>query len=207
MTKTSTFLMIGWRVGALALVTLLVAAAFAQVTPERPINAAEKIELTLVNQSGVNQSRPKGSGRKGPDPKQGAAVDHIWNPAPTPRGGVSWATLEATREVTRLDENDLIVSTPIFTRDVRELEGKRIKVAGWMMPLETGTRQKRFVLLGYPPGCPYHFHAAPMQFIEVNASTPFRTDERNAMIVSGVLELTGYDESGVFYKLNNARPA
>ncbi|MDJ0977736.1 MAG: DUF3299 domain-containing protein [Erythrobacter sp.] len=142
-----------------------------------------------------------------PDPKMGPPVEDIWKPAPTPKGGTSWTVLEATQEEQRLDENGFIRSKPVFTNDVKKLEGKRIKVAGWMLPLEESRTQKRFVLLGYPPGCPYHFHAAPNQYIEVFANTPFPTDEKNAHVVSGVLELTGYDESGVFYRLRQAKPS
>lgn len=142
-----------------------------------------------------------------PDPKAGAAIKDIWKPAATPKGGVSWKTLEATGETTRTDAQGYVVSKPKFTATVKKLKGKRIKVAGWMMPLENKAKQKHFVLLGYPPGCPFHFHAAPNQFIEVYADTPFRTDERNVTTVSGVLELTGYDESGIFYRLRAARPA
>jgi hypothetical protein len=45
-----------------------------------------------------------------------------------------------------------------------------------------------------------------MQFIEVMATTPFDTDRTNVITVSGILELTGYDESGVFYRLWDSRP-
>lgn len=142
-----------------------------------------------------------------PDPKAGPPAEDIWKPAATPKGGVSWKTLEATGEKTRRDEQGYILSKPLFTPAVKKLNGKRIKVAGWMMPLENASSQKRFVLLGYPPGCPFHFHAAPNQFIEVIADTPFKTDEVNAHVVSGVLELTGFDESGIFYRLKAAKPA
>ena len=142
-----------------------------------------------------------------PDPKAGPPAEDIWKPAPTPKGGVAWKTLEATGEQTRRDEQGYVLSKPLFTPTVKKLNGKRIKVAGWMMPLENSSTQKRFVLLGYPPGCPFHFHAAPNQFIEVIADTPFKTDEVNAHVVSGVLELTGYDESGIFYRLKAAKPA
>lgn len=142
-----------------------------------------------------------------PDPKAGPPAEDIWKPAATPKGGVAWKTLEATGEQTRRDEQGYILSKPLFTPAVKKLNGKRIKVAGWMMPLENSSTQKRFVLLGYPPGCPFHFHAAPNQFIEVIADTPFKTDEVNAHVVSGVLELTGYDESGIFYRLKAAKPA
>ncbi|MEM6909183.1 MAG: DUF3299 domain-containing protein [Pseudomonadota bacterium] len=142
-----------------------------------------------------------------PDPKAGPVIEDIWKPAATPRGGISWKLLESTGETTRKDEQGYILSKPRFTPAVRNLAGKRIKVAGWMMPLENGAKQKRFVLLAYPPGCPFHFHAAPNQFIEVLADTPFTTNETKVHIVSGVLELTGYDESGIFYRLRNSRPS
>lgn len=135
-----------------------------------------------------------------------APVEDIWKPAATPRGGVSWSVLEATGETTRRDADGYILSRPVFTPQVRALAGKRIKVAGWMMPLENGTTQKHFVLLAYPPGCPFHFHAMPNQFIEIHASTAFPTNESRVFVVSGVLELTGQDESGIFYRLRNARP-
>ena len=142
-----------------------------------------------------------------PDPKAGPPPEDIWKPAPTPKGGVAWKTLEATGEQTRRDEQGYILSKPLFTPTVKKLNGKRIKVAGWMMPLTNGAKQKHFVLLGYPPGCPFHFHAAPNQFIEVYADTAFTTNETKMFVVSGVLELTGYDESGIFYRLRKARPS
>lgn len=135
------------------------------------------------------------------------ATEDIWKPAATPKGGTSWKILEATGETTRTDAQGYIVSKPKFTPEVKKLAGKRIKVAGWMMPLEAGASQKRFVLLAYPPGCPFHFHAGPNQFIEVYANTPFPTNETKVHIVSGVLELTGQDESGIFYRLKAARPS
>lgn len=138
--------------------------------------------------------------------KAASTAEDIWKPAATPKGGISWKTLEATGEKTRRDAEGYILAKPLFTPKVKALAGKRIKVAGWMMPLESKAKQKHFVLLAYPPGCPFHFHAAPNQFIEVYADTPFKTNERNALTVSGVLELTGNDESGIFYRLNQARP-
>ncbi|MDP9421873.1 MAG: DUF3299 domain-containing protein [Pseudomonadota bacterium] len=133
-------------------------------------------------------------------------VEDIWKPAATPRGGTPWALLEATKETTRKNADGYIVSKPLFTPKVKALNGKRIKVAGYMMPLEKGAKQKHFVLLAYPPGCPFHVHAMPNQFIEINAAVPFPLDEARPHVVTGVLQLTGYDEGGIFYKLNGARP-
>lgn len=196
--------MVTWRLAALSVLALLGIQiyVFANGTSE-----AEPGTVTTLGQMKARTQAPMSRDPKQPDPKQGASIEDIWKPAATPPGGTSWSLLEAAKEVTRTDDNGYIVSYPLFTREQRALEGKRIKVSGWMDPLQVGSKQKRFVLLGYPPGCPFHFHASPMQFIEVMASTPFKTDRTNVITVSGVLELTGYDESGVFYRLWDSRPA
>jgi hypothetical protein len=135
-------------------------------------------------------------------------VEDVWQPAKTPPGGTSWKVLEATKLNDRTDPKTHIIYTkPIFTPAVRNLAGKRIKVAGWMMPLDNSARQKHFVLLGYPPGCPFHLHALPNQFIEVYSAVPVKVDEMNPIVITGTLELTGQDESGIFYRLRNAQPA
>ncbi|MEO1046096.1 MAG: DUF3299 domain-containing protein [Pseudomonadota bacterium] len=161
--------------------------------------AAATLCLPLSGTSAVPSYK---DGGKAPEP-----VEDIWKPAATPKGGISWTTLEATGETTRRDDEGYILSKPKFTPKVKSLAGKRIKVAGWMMPLENSAQQKHFVLLAYPPGCPFHFHAMPNQFIEVYADKPFKTNERTSFVVSGVLELTGYDESGIFYRMKQARPS
>jgi hypothetical protein len=132
--------------------------------------------------------------------------EDVWQPAATPRGGVSWAVLEGTREITRQDRDGYIISRPEFTDRIRALNGRRIKVAGWMDVFEPGRQQTHFILLGYPPGCPFHWHAKPTQFIEIVAATPFPVDQNRAITITGVLELTGEDESGIFYRLKDARP-
>lgn len=134
------------------------------------------------------------------------AQEDVWQPAPTPRGGVSWSLLESTRVNDRRDANMMILSTPTFPAAVRRLNGRRITVAGWMMPLENAARQTHFVLLGYPPGCPFHTHALPNQFIEVRAPGGVPIDEVRPITITGTLQLTGQDESGIFYRLVNARP-
>lgn len=130
----------------------------------------------------------------------------VWRPAATPRGGVSWAVLEASKELTRVGADGYIRSKPVFTEQVKRLAGRRITVAGYMSSFEPGRRQTHFLLMAYPPGCPFHFHAMPNQFIEVKASTAFPLQESRPMVVTGVLELTGEDESGIFYRLTSARP-
>jgi uncharacterized protein len=104
--------------------------------------------------------------------------ESVWQPAPTPKGGVSWALLESTKETTRLDSNNLIRTKPLFPPAVKALAGKRIKVSGYMLPLENSDRQSHFVLLAYPPDCPFHLNPNPMQFIEVRTRVPVSPERR-----------------------------
>ncbi len=138
--------------------------------------------------------------------KQVQELKDTWKPAPAPKDGVGWQVLESTKEATRRAADGYIRSKPVFPPAVKALHGKRVKVAGFMMPLENATRQKHFVLMAYPPGCPFHTHAMPNQFIEVYADTAFPVEIEQAIIVEGVLELTGMDESGVFYRMKAAKP-
>lgn len=133
-----------------------------------------------------------------------APSESVWKPADTPPGGVSWATLESTGERTRTDKEGYIVTKPLFPPAVLALNGKSIKVAGYMMPLQNGRLQTHFVLLAYPPDCPFHLNPNPMQFIEVRTTKPVAFDYR-VKTIEGTLELTGHDESGIFYRIADGR--
>ena len=131
--------------------------------------------------------------------------ESVCKPAQTPKGGVSWQLLESTRETTRVDAQGLIRSKPIFPPAVTALAGKRIKVSGYMMPLQNSPKQTHFVLLAYPPDCPFHLNPAPMQFIEVRSSVPIAISD-DVVTMEGLLSLHGHDEQGIFYRFTAARP-
>ncbi|MEO0400359.1 MAG: DUF3299 domain-containing protein [Pseudomonadota bacterium] len=129
----------------------------------------------------------------------------IWTPAPTPEGGVSWETLESTKEIQRISDG-IIYSKPVFAASVEALAGTRIKVNGYMLPLQNSAKQTHFVLLAYPPDCPFHLNPAPTQFIEVLTSTPISVNYE-VRTIEGVLELTGQDEGGIFYRMVESEEA
>lgn len=135
----------------------------------------------------------------------GQKVSDIWKPAKTPPGGTAWALLESTKLIDRKDAKGTVYTKPAFPPAVAALNGKRVKVSGWMMPLENAAKQKHFVLLGYPPGCPFHFHAMPNQFVEIRTGTAVPANTTDPMTVSGTLQLTGQDERGIFYQINDAQ--
>lgn len=164
--------------------------------------------LALALAALVAAPAPAQTGRQtGPySEQQMADIKDVWKPAATPKGGVSWQLLESTKETTRKAADGYLRSKPVFPATVQALNGKRVRVAGFMMPLENASKQKHFVLMAYPPGCPFHTHALPNQFIEVKADQAFAVDIEQAIVVEGVLELTGQDESGIFYRMKAARP-
>lgn len=129
--------------------------------------------------------------------------EQVWTPAATPAGGTPWSVLESTKEIQRLDAG-MIYSKPAFSPAVKNLSGKRIRVNGYVMPLETKAQQGHFVLLAYPPDCPFHLNPAPNQFIEVRVTTPIAVND-NVRTIEGTLVLGGADENGVFYQMINGK--
>lgn len=131
--------------------------------------------------------------------------EQVWTPAPTPKGGVSWGVLESTKEIQRT-EDGIIYSKPSFSSAVRALSGKRIRVNGYLMPLQNSAMQTHFVLLGYPPDCPFHLNPAPNQFIEVKVDRAVPVyNENQVRTIEGTLVLGGDDESGIFYQIVNGQ--
>lgn len=138
----------------------------------------------------------QGAGRPKPS-------EQVWVAASPPPGGISWAVLESTREIQR-QKDGITLSRPAFSAKVKALATKRIKVSGYVMPLQNSARQTHFVLLAYPPDCPYHLNPAPTQFIEVRTAVPIAV-KAGVQSFEGQLVLGGQDESGIFYRLNTSR--
>ena len=137
-------------------------------------------------------------------PRPAAPTETVWKPADTPPGGVAWSLLESTQEVPVPGKDG--VSRANYPPGVRALNGKKVKVAGYMMTLENGPNQTHFVLLAYPPDCPYHTNPSAVQFIEVTTKTGIPFDYK-VKVVEGVLQLTGQGDGGIFYKMVDGMPA
>lgn len=136
----------------------------------------------------------------------GEADGDVWQPAPTPPGATSWVVLQDLELEERL-EGEWVIYDPIFGDKVKALAGERIKINGFMMPLQNAEKQTHFVLMAYPPSCPFHLAGGPSAFIEV------KSDEAVAfsyepVLMEGRFELIQEDEedSGLFYRMVDARP-
>jgi hypothetical protein len=129
--------------------------------------------------------------------------ESVWKPAAAPPGGISWTVLESTKEIQRR-QTGTIYSKPAFSQKVKALKGKRIKVSGYVMPLQNSPKQTHFVLLAYPPDCPFHLNPAPNQFIEIRTNSPIAV-RSGVQSFEGQLILSGEDESGIFYQMQESR--
>lgn len=121
-------------------------------------------------------------------------------PLPELKGVVSWKTLA---DVKTLKQKDRFI--PDFGKSVSALDRKEIKLQGFMMPLEMGERQKRFLLVALPPSCSFCLPGGPDQIVEVRAKTPVKYDFE-AIIVSGRFSVLRNDEMGLYYRMTDAVP-
>lgn len=100
---------------------------------------------------------------------------------PEKPGFTSWRTLGQV-ELVKKDRK----MVPAFAQVVTALDGKAIKVQGFMMPLDIGDKQRRFLLVAAPPHCSFCLPAGPDAMIEVRAKSDVRYGF-DAVALSGTL--------------------
>ena len=111
---------------------------------------------------------------------------------------VPWETL-AQVSVTR--QKDRYV--PEFSKQIVALDNREVRLRGFMLPLEAGARQKRFLLSAQPPECAFCMPGTAEQFAEVQArlAVKYVTDP---IIVSGKFMLVRDESGGLLYRLTDA---
>jgi len=111
---------------------------------------------------------------------------------------VSWQTLAKVEPV---KENGKMV--PSFARDVLALDKKDQRVQGFMIPLDAGDKQKRFLLTAVPPHCSFCLPAGPDSVVEIVARSPVRYTF-DPIVVSGKFVVLRNDSAGLLYRLSDA---
>lgn len=119
-------------------------------------------------------------------------------PLPELKGVVSWRTLAQVQAV-RVKDNFV----PKFSPTVAALEKKEVRLQGFMMPLEMGDKQKRFLLTATPPSCSYCLPNGPDQIVEVQTKAPVKYGFE-PIVLSGRLTLLKDDPMGLYYRLTDA---
>jgi len=119
-------------------------------------------------------------------------------PLPELKGVVSWKTLA---EVTAVKQKDKFV--PSFSKGITELDKKEVRLQGFMLPLETGERQKSFILTAMPPSCAFCLPGGPDAIVEVKAKAPIKYGYE-PIVLSGKFTVLKDDPTGLFYRLTDA---
>jgi hypothetical protein len=127
-----------------------------------------------------------------------SANDYSATLLPERAGVVSWRTLAQVQPV---KQGGKIV--PEFSKDILSLDRKTVKVQGFIIPLDMGDKQKRFLLTAVPPHCSFCLPAGPDAVVEIVAKTPVRYTF-DPIVVSGKFTVLRNDSAGLLYRLSDA---
>jgi hypothetical protein len=120
---------------------------------------------------------------------------------PDAKGAVPWSLL--TKAGIRKIDGKL---GPDFPAGLKPLNGKTVKLQGYILPLEAGQAHSRFLLSAWSPTCPFCQTAGPEAMVEVRARSAIRYS-LEPVVVQGRLQLLDNDAAGLFYRLVEAEPA
>lgn len=128
-----------------------------------------------------------------------AKPDHPSNWLEAP-GVVPWYTLSKVRFGQRDGRPTLQ-----FGDGIQALDGKEIRLRGYVTPLQLGTSQKHFLLSTKPPGCAFCIPAGPDETVEVFCKTPIKYS-LEPVTVAGKFAVLANDPGGLFYRMADAVP-
>ncbi|MFO1282511.1 MAG: hypothetical protein U1F51_08570 [Burkholderiales bacterium] len=127
-----------------------------------------------------------------------SATDFSAQILPERDGVVSWKTLA---EVEPVKKGNKIL--PEFAKPILALDAKDQRVQGFMIPLDMGDKQRRFLLSAVPPHCSFCLPAGPEAVVEIVAKTPVAYT-LEPIVVSGRFAVLKDDPNGVLYRLTDA---
>jgi len=141
---------------------------------------------------------------------QAAEKSSLFDALEVPQGYITWQKFATTKEVEvckKDDEGyDHCEIKPEYSDKVLALNGKKIKLMGYMFPLMQGDNQKEFLLGAYPQSCPFHYHVGPSQIVEVHSPKGVKFSYEPVKI-EGNFTAEYNSEFGVFYYLKDAATA
>jgi hypothetical protein len=112
-------------------------------------------------------------------------------------GAVPWDLLGQVKQVKV--KNKVL---PEFAPAVAKLDKQEVKVAGFMMPLQSGEKQSHFLLTVTSQTCSFCIPAGPEGIIEVRTRTPVKSTF-DPILIAGRLEVLRDDPMGLYYRINN----
>ena len=115
-----------------------------------------------------------------------------------------WKTLGKVTYKKEYDEMlGFKVDVPIFSEEVKKLEGKEVTIKGYIIPVEGYKSHKEFIFSAYPYSmCFFCGGAGPETVMEVKAKNPvpFSAD---VITIRGTLQLNSKDINKLMYALSN----
>jgi len=117
---------------------------------------------------------------------------------PETPGVVSWRTLARVET-----EQVGLRMVSRFATEILALDQKDVKLQGFMVPLDVGDRQKRFLLTAVPVDCAFCLPAGPEALVEVLAKTAVGYSVE-PIVVSGRFAVLKDDAGGLLYRLTGA---
>lgn len=114
-------------------------------------------------------------------------------------GVVPWKTLQQTA----VSFTATGATRATFPAPVSALNGTKVRLIGFMVPLESEEKQKHFLLTSTPPSCYFHVPGGPAGAVEVFAPGGIRISW-DLILLEGTLETLGKSDVGVVYRLKGA---
>jgi hypothetical protein len=130
-------------------------------------------------------------------PGHAGAQPLVSPPLPAVPGALSWDLLAQVKPVKL--KGKLV---PEFSAAVLKLDRQEVKVAGFMLPLQSSERQSHFLLTVTSQTCSFCVPAGPEGIIEVRTRTPVRVTF-DPVLIAGRLEVLRDDPTGVYYRISN----
>jgi len=127
-----------------------------------------------------------------------SAADYASGLLPERAGVVSWKTLSHVEPVKR--EGKMVAA---FSTEILGLDRTDVKVQGFMIPLDIGEKQKRFLLSAVPPHCQFCLPAGPDEIVEIEAKSPVAYTF-DPIVVGGKFSVVKDDASGILYRMTGA---
>jgi uncharacterized protein len=136
------------------------------------------------------------------DPSQIPSVHNTFYQVP--EGVVGWDTLGQLEVRTEVIAPLQAQFHTEYSEAIKALDGEKVKLMGFIYPLEGGLEHKRFLLTAWPPSCPFCLPAGPSQMVEVFCDEPVEFTE-GAILMAGQFELLEDDPTGLYYRMHGAR--
>ena len=120
-----------------------------------------------------------------------------FKPLPTREGYVAWSLLAQVRDK---PVRDTVV--PEFSPAVKRLHGQRVRLEGFMTPLQPGERHTHFLVSAQPSTCFFCLPGGPAEIVEVRIRKPVAFS-LEPIRLEGKLAVMEDDPQGLYYRLSD----